>query len=159
MDQSSPSAAQEAAPAVPVPSGLPVHLARFRFTSETARRAGLASVEATRKRRLGNAAGDPGTQAEPGAQRKHNGISTDPASFVGRRLERVRRQLDRVDAMLAEETDPARIDKLCAASSKLEEQERRLSDRSLPPVRRAHDQAPAKLGHGSSLFAAGHDEQ
>ena len=53
------------------------------------------------------------------------------------RLSRVREQLDRIDGMLRTETDPVKLDRLAAASSRLEEQERRLSQRSLPATLRA----------------------
>ena len=66
-------------------------------------------------------------------------------AFLRERLKRVRAQLDRIDAMLATETDVAKLDRLAAASSRLEEQERRLSDRSLPAVRRVSP-PPARAG-------------
>lgn len=61
-----------------------------------------------------------------------------------RRLARVRRQLDRLDAMLLREKDPAKLDRLAAASAKLEEQERRLSNRSLPATVRLDSKRPGR---------------
>jgi len=133
--------------------------ARTWFTPESAKAASEASIRARQARKLRFAGGQQPTQPMPSGQSAVTvtGGQADP-SFTASCLQAVREQLERVYAMLAKERDPGKIDKLCSASSKLEEQERRLSDRSLPPVRRAQDQAPAKLGHGSSLFAAGLDE-
>ena len=50
---------------------------------------------------------------------------------------RVRAQLDKVDRMIAEERDPVKLDRLASTSARLEEQERRLSNRSLPPTLKA----------------------
>ena len=61
----------------------------------------------------------------------------EPDDHRARRLLRVREQLDRVDSMLATETDPRRMRDLAAVASDLEEQERRLSNRSLPPTLKA----------------------
>jgi len=58
-----------------------------------------------------------------------------PASFpdyTAKRLFRVRKQLDRLDEMMAEEDDPQRIDKLASAQARLAEQERLLAGRPLP---------------------------
>lgn len=128
------------------------------FTAETAREFAAKAHEARRRktaereamRSIGEQAPQPFPQKTP--------QNPAPDGFVRVRLERVRKHLDKIDRMMEAETDPAKIDRLAAASSKFEEQERRLSDRSLPPVRRAQDQAPAKLGYGSSLFMAGMDE-
>jgi hypothetical protein len=152
MDQSQPSPAEATAPPIPAPAPIQIR-GGTRITAETAP---LFHAKAREARRLRALAAEEAKKAALAPATNGNKLGLD--QFTAKRLERVRLQLERVDAMLAEETDPARIDKLCAASSKLEEQERRLSDRSLPPVRRAQDQAPAKLGHGSSLFAAGLDD-
>jgi hypothetical protein len=61
---------------------------------------------------------------------------------VNARLARVRTQLDGIDRAIdaelgrGEKLDPQKLDRLAAASSRLEEQERRLSNRSLPPTKR-----------------------
>ncbi len=52
--------------------------------------------------------------------------------YLARRLERVRKQLDRLDEMILEEEDPQKLDRLVSASSRLEEQERKLSGRFAP---------------------------
>jgi hypothetical protein len=65
---------------------------------------------------------------------------TDP--YVTERLARVRRQLDRLDGLMAAEKDPQRIDRLASAQYRLAEQERILSGRPLPGSRRpARDRA------------------
>lgn len=48
------------------------------------------------------------------------------------RLARVRKQLLEIDRMMTEEIDPAKLDRLASASIRLNEQERQLSNRSLP---------------------------
>jgi hypothetical protein len=58
------------------------------------------------------------------------------------RLMRVRMQLDRLDAWLLKETDPAKCDRIAAAQARVYEQERQLSGRSLPPTQKPS--APAK---------------
>ena len=69
------------------------------------------------------------------------------------RLPRVRTQLERLDALVSaeldrgNEADGQRVNWLVAASSRLEEQERRLSGRSLPPVSRDNGKARSK-GNG-----------
>lgn len=59
------------------------------------------------------------------------------------RLLRIRKQQDRIDGMLLVETDPAKLDRLASAAARLNEQERQLSNRSLPPVLKASP-APRK---------------
>ena len=63
------------------------------------------------------------------------------------RLLRVRKQQERVDAMLLVETDPAKLDRLASAAMRLNEQERQLSNRSLPPVIKA---SPARTKKSTS---------
>jgi len=58
------------------------------------------------------------------------------SGYVEKRLVRVRRQLDRIDEMLMEESDPQKLDRLAAASMRLAEQERILAGRPLPGSRR-----------------------
>jgi hypothetical protein len=72
---------------------------------------------------------------------------------VNARLARVRTQLERLDALVTaeldrgDEADGQRVDRLVAASARLEEQERRLSGRSLPPTKRgAETPKRSKLG-------------
>jgi hypothetical protein len=49
-------------------------------------------------------------------------------------------------ALNADEPDTQAIERLSRARSSLEENERRASSRSLPPVLRVQDQAPRKRG-------------
>jgi hypothetical protein len=53
------------------------------------------------------------------------------------RLLRVRKQQERVDKMLLEEMDAGKLDRLASAAIRLNEQERQLSNRSLPPTLKA----------------------
>jgi hypothetical protein len=57
--------------------------------------------------------------------------------FNQARLLRVRKQLKKVDDMIDEETDPSKLDRLASAAIRLNEQERQLSNRSLPPTLKA----------------------
>jgi hypothetical protein len=54
------------------------------------------------------------------------------ADFVTERLPRVRKQLERLDHLMKQETDPAKLDRLAAALYRLSEQERIMSGRPLP---------------------------
>lgn len=53
------------------------------------------------------------------------------------RLLRVRKQLEKIDKMFEAEMDPAKLDRLASAAIRLNEQERQLSNRSLPPTLKA----------------------
>ena len=55
-----------------------------------------------------------------------------PENFAAIRLSRVREQLNRIDAMILEESDPQRLDRLASAQARLSEQERTLDGRPLP---------------------------
>jgi len=103
----------------PIPAIRPKH----RWTPEEARAFSLKGHAAIASKKL--------VQPEPLPEPKPD------RTFSALRLARVRKQLKRIDEMLLTEDDPAKLDRLAAASSKLEEQERRLSDRSLPAVRKA----------------------
>ncbi len=65
-------------------------------------------------------------------------IPLDSEEFRMRRLNRVRAQLERVDRMIERETDPSRLDRLASAVARLNEQERQLSNRSMPPTLKAN---------------------
>ncbi len=54
------------------------------------------------------------------------------SGYAEQRLMRVRAQLDRLDKMLMEESDPQKLDRLAAASMRLSEQERILAGRPMP---------------------------
>ena len=63
------------------------------------------------------------------------------------RLERVRLQLDRIDAMMLVEVEPALLDRLASAQARLSEQERILAGRPLPGSRKpAPDRADRRQG-------------
>ena len=73
----------------------------------------------------------------------------DPApadAYIADRLSRVRRQLDRIDAMLEAEDDPQRMDRLAAASMRLSDQEFALADRPKPGNRRPAASRPGPKG-------------
>lgn len=72
---------------------------------------------------------------EPQANSK---LLTD--KFTADRLRRVRKQLEKVDRMIDTETDPQKLDRLASAAARLNEQERQLSNRSMPPVIRANQE-------------------
>ena len=66
-------------------------------------------------------------------------------SFVYARLIRVRAQLERVDAMLAVETDAQKLDRLASAQARLSVQEFALAGRPMPGSRRpGRESAPSK---------------
>ena len=69
------------------------------------------------------------------------------------RLERVRLQLDRVDAMMLTEDDPQRLDRLASAQMRLSEQERILAGRPLPGSRKpAPDRADRRQGRAIVIY-------
>ena len=68
--------------------------------------------------------------------------------FTNQRLLRVRLQLERIDAMIATEDDPQRLDRLAAASMRLSDQEFALSNRPKPGNRRPGPERGAKGGGG-----------
>jgi hypothetical protein len=72
----------------------------------------------------------------------------DQDIYRTKRLGRVRKQLDLVDGMIEAEQDPAKLDRLASAQSRLSEQERQLSNRSLPPTLKA---GPAPRSKRSSV--------
>lgn len=59
-------------------------------------------------------------------------LPPDLPEYQKKRLMRVREQLDRIDDLLLSEDDPAKLDRLAAASMRLAEQERILAGRPLP---------------------------
>lgn len=56
--------------------------------------------------------------------------------YMGKRLACVRTQLERLNAMILVEEDPAKLDKLASATFKLSEMERIIAGRPLPGSRR-----------------------
>jgi hypothetical protein len=59
-------------------------------------------------------------------------IAPAAPEYVAKRLDRVRAQLSKIDTMLEEEIDPAKLDRLAACQARLAEQERLLAGRPLP---------------------------
>ena len=69
--------------------------------------------------------------------------------FTNQRLLRVRLQLERIDAMIATEDDPQRLDRLAAASMRLSDQEFALSNRPKPGNRRPGPERGPKAQSGA----------
>ena len=59
-------------------------------------------------------------------------IAEHSLDYTAIRLMRVRKQLDRLDELASEETDPKRCKEFADATSRLQEQERQLAGRPLP---------------------------
>ena len=119
------------------------------WTVESARQAGLKSAALRAQRKANgelNGNGQPKLteSAQPNANQALPVANGTAERHRAGRLSRVRLLLDRLDAMLEKEKDPGKLDRLAAASAKLEEQERRLSDRSLPPVLRSDQKRPGR---------------
>lgn len=102
---------------------------RHFFTRENAREMQQRSVAAQLAKKLLNA--DP---------QKKSQITDE---FRAKRLTRVRKQIEMLDAIIDEELkkgdkcDPGKIDRLASAAARLNELERQHSNRSLPPVLKA----------------------
>lgn len=62
--------------------------------------------------------------------------------YTAIRLMRVRKQLDRLDELASEETDPKRCKEFADATSRLQEQERQLAGRPLPGTLKPSSKAP-----------------
>lgn len=99
------------------------------FTRENAREMQARSAAAQAAKRLANATPEKKSQI------------TD--EFRAKRLARVRKQIEMLDAIIDEELkkgekcDPSKIDRLASAAARLNELERQHSNRSLPPVLKA----------------------
>jgi len=63
-------------------------------------------------------------------------LATQTTLFCEKRIARVRKQLEKIDAMISQELDPQKLDRLASAQSRVSEQERILSGRPLPGSRR-----------------------
>ncbi len=100
------------------------------WTPEQAREAARLSNAAQALKR----ASTPETKADEDAAEE---LAATPDGFHARKLMRVRAQWNSLDRMIAAETEPAKLDRLIAALARIEEIERRLSSRSLPPTLRA----------------------
>lgn len=75
----------------------------------------------------------------------------EPDPFYRRTLARVRAQISKNLTLMEGEEDGSQLDRLASAIAKLEEIDRRFSDRSLPAVRRANGDKPA-AGRASILL-------
>lgn len=87
-------------------------------------------------------------------------LAADPAAkqrlaekFQEERLVRVRKQLETIDGLIdaemAGDCDPAALDRLASAATRLNEQERQLSNRSLPPTLKANAVKPPRRATNS----------
>ena len=92
------------------------------ITAATAREYAAKAVEAKKQAAIMREQGEPAKPLLP--DEKYRIL----------RLSRVRRQLDKIDEMIASEPDPQKLDRLASAQMRLAEQERQLSGRSLPPT-------------------------
>lgn len=99
-------------------------------------------VRAERKRLAAEAAAAPPPEMP---------TSVESDEYQRVRLARLRAQLDRVDGMLACEKDTRKLRDLAAVAKDLEEQERRLSGRSLPPTLKAPAKPRARPGAPAPL--------
>jgi nuclear transport factor 2 (NTF2) superfamily protein len=99
------------------------------FTKETAAENARKAVAAREAKRL--------------AKRALPSVSIDP--YVNKRLARVRAQLEKIDAMMGEELDPQRLDRLASAQARLSAQEFALANRPMPGSFRP-SRAPSKRG-------------
>lgn len=98
------------------------------WTAEQAREMSRKGAEASRQIRL----------LTPAFNRER------PERYTARRLGRVRRQLDRIDRMMTEENDPARLDRLASAQARLSVQEFALAGRPMPGMLRPSSGRPAR---------------
>jgi hypothetical protein len=113
-----------------------------RFTSENARLNAAKSWQARRQAEQDReAALQEASKAEPEA---------DP--FHSRTLARVRVQVSRLLSLMVSEDDGPKLERLAGAIAKLEEIERRLSDRSLPAVRRVQDRPGSSSSRSAALL-------
>jgi hypothetical protein len=110
-----------------------------------ARSASIAGVEARRRNRAYRLANPP---AIPSNNPVAPGLPpAEPQSFISKRLARVRAQLDRLDALLANATEPKAIKELADATTRLQAQEQQLAGRpgpgTLKPVAPGAARTPA----------------
>ena len=112
--------------------------------AEMVRRGALASAAARRCRREPGPPPTPASAAGPAAGRPPNA-----GDYRTAKLADVRAQLDRMLGLMAREADPAKLYRLAGTISKLEEIERRLSDRALPATVRS---AAPRRGNGMRLM-------
>lgn len=81
-------------------------------------------------------------------------VGVPSANYVTQRLSRVRAQLDKLDEMIANETDAQTLDRLASAQARLSVQEFALSGRPMPGSRRPGREKPTRGPvTGGSLMA------
>ena len=112
------------------------------FTVENAR----AWSELAHEKRRQNARDKANPPPQQNPQCSLQSPQQSPDEFLATRLARVRRQLDMIDRLIEAERLPQALDRLAAASAKLSEQERVLSDRPLPGSRRPPNPRRSRLG-------------
>lgn len=106
------------------------------FTAATAAEMGRRSA-AARAAQAQRIAAEPPQPVAPSTDPLPPPLPTEPVdAFAVRRLTRVRAQLDRLDALMCEESDPKRLKELADASSRVSAQEFALAGRPLPGSRR-----------------------
>jgi hypothetical protein len=81
-------------------------------------------------------------------------IAQPLADYAERRLNRVREQLDKIDAMAFEENDPKRLKELADASARLSDQEFKLAGRPSPGSRRPPTDKAQRAGAWGELQPA-----
>ena len=111
------------------------------FTIESSRLAAQRSVEVRRARAV-ERANAPIPEPTPIAPVP----PIAPDSFTAARLARIRAQLEMIDSLIESERIPQNLDRLAAASAKLSELERVLSDRPLPGSRRPSNPRRSRVG-------------
>jgi hypothetical protein len=128
------------------------------FTAETARLNALKSVEKRRAARVEREANVNGETAHGSFEATANPASTEFAAggfardYQTAQVARVRGHLATLDALLDKalaKGDAQAIERLARARATFEEAERRMSNRSLPPVVRSGKRVP---GRASSLL-------
>ncbi len=108
------------------------------FTAENAREMAARANEAKRLAALQAANGDLPKPLLP--DEKHQKLT----------LSRVRAQLERCFQMMAKEEDPGKMDRLASAIARLNELDRQLTNRSMPPTLKANAVPRRKPSAGSA---------
>jgi hypothetical protein len=114
------------------------------FTAENAAEMGRRGNKAREEKKLSRKA----LSADPSLE------ALEADNFRKIRLLRARKMLDKLDEKIfaeldAEETDAAALDRLASAALRFNEQERQLSNRSLPPTLKANQAKPPRRATSS----------
>lgn len=130
------------------------------FTPESAKLLGIKSGEARRAKRQAIEKAALEAAIARKADKIQGNVESDqePAEsqakvdqFQTRTLARVRKQISRLLALMESETDMVKLERVTSALAKLEEMERRLSDRKLPATLRVQDKG-AQPGRAALLL-------